>query len=424
MSASDLRLDVVTDDDGFAALRGEWADAAAADADPNVFLTWPWASTWWRHFGARDRVDGDEPRRETDLHIVVVRDHLGVVGIAPLYRERLGGGLLGMTVLRRLNHDAGDYGGMVLARRAEAAVKLLVDHLAAQLRRDVSVVVLSRLASDARFTRLLGDELVRHAATVETVVHPIGDACLYTDVRGGFDLAAQAKRHKIAQRLRRLGEQHGEVAFVDHTGDTLEDGLDRLVALHQRRWDALDAPMQGLLAVDAQREFLLDAARALDADGMLALRSLEAGGRPVAVELDFVHQRRLFLFKGAFDPAYAAFSPGQLLFHTVFAEGLAAGIEVFDFCRGDAPYKRRWTNRERHISTVTLSRPGLAGALARQRFRVLDAADRRLRPGRQWPGPPWQGRALPPRPWQGRRTAGGPRSRRSWPRRPQAHRPR
>jgi CelD/BcsL family acetyltransferase involved in cellulose biosynthesis len=87
----------------------------------------------------------------------------------------------------------------------------------------------------------------------------------------------------------------------------------------------------------------------------------------------------VFLFKGAFDPAFSAFSPGQLLHHKVFEDGLAAGVEVFDFCRGDAQYKRRWANGERHLSTVTLSRPGLAGAAARQRFRATRALERRVR---------------------------------------------
>lgn len=368
---SPLTLDVVDDDEGFAALRGEWADLAAADPDPNVFLTWPWVHTWWRHFGAG--------RDHHELHIVVVRDSLGVVGIAPLYRSRVGVGPLGATALQRINHDAGDYGGMLLSRRADETVALLVDHLGAQLHSDADVVVLSRLASDARFTGLLGDELVRHAATVETVIDQLGEACLFTDVRVGFSLSKQAKKHKIRQRLRRLGEQHGEVAFVAHTGDTLEAGLDRLVSLHDRRWEEIDEPMQGLLADPARRDFLLDAIRALDGEGMVTLLSIEADDRAVAVELDFVHENRLFLFKGAFDPDFAAFSPGQLLHHQVFEEGMADGVDVFDFCRGDAQYKRRWANGERHLSTVTLSRPGLAGATARQRFRVARAVERRIR---------------------------------------------
>jgi CelD/BcsL family acetyltransferase involved in cellulose biosynthesis len=368
---TDLRLDVVDDAEGFADLRGEWADAAAADADPNVFLTWQWAHTWWRHFGAG--------RPGHALHIVVVRDPQGVVGIAPLYRSRVGVGPLATTALQRINHDSGDYGGMLLARRADEAVTLLVDHLGAQLHSGVAVVVLSRLASDARFTALLGDELVRHAGTVETVVDQLDDECLFTDVRDGFDLGRQAKKHKIRQRLRRLEDRHGEVTFVTHTGDTLEAGLERLLSLHDRRWDQLDESMQGLMAEPDRREFLLDAIRALDAEGMVTLVSIEAGGAPVAVELDFVHRGRVFLFKGAFDPDYAAFSPGQLLHHKVFEDGLAGGVEVFDFCRGDAQYKRRWATGQRRLSTITLSRPGLSGAAARQRFRATRALARRLR---------------------------------------------
>ena len=374
---TDLRLDVVTDDDGFSALRGEWSDLAAGDPEPNVFLTWPWAHAWWQHFG--------RGRAHHTLHIVVVRDTLGPVGLAPLYTSRVGVGPLATTAMQRINHDAGDYGGMLLGRRADEAVALLVDHLGAQLQGDQAVVVLSRLASDARFTALLGDELVRHAATVETLVDQLGDACLYTDVSEGFDLAKQAKKHKIRQRLRRLTEAHDPVSFVTHTGDTLEEGLDRLVSLHDRRWDEIDAPMQGLLADPARREFLLDAIRALDAEGKVTLLSIEAAGTPVAVELDFVHERRVFLFKGAFDPDYAAYSPGQLLHHKVFEDGLAAGVEVFDFCRGDAQYKRRWANGERHLATLTLSRPGLAGAAARQRFRATRALERRVRARRSSP---------------------------------------
>ncbi len=369
---TDLTLDVVGDDAGFAELRGQWADVASVDPDPNVFLTWPWAHAWWRHFGAGR--DGHE------LHIVVIRDGEGIVGIAPLYRSRVGVGPLTTTALQRINHDSGDYGGMLLARRADDAVALLVEHLGAQLHSDVGVVVLSRLASDARFTALLGEELVRHAATVETVVEQLGEACLFTDVHDdSFNLAKQAKKHKIRQRLRRLGEQHTSVTFVEHTGDSLEAGLDRLVSLHDRRWEEIDEPMQGLLAEPDRREFLLDAIRALDAEAMVTLLSIEADGTPVAVELDFVHENRVFLFKGAFDPEYSAFSPGQLLHHKVFEDGLADGIDVFDFCRGDAQYKRRWATGERHLSTVTLSRPGLSGAASRQRFRVNRAVARRLR---------------------------------------------
>jgi len=366
---SDLTIEVVDDDERFAALRGVWADLEDADPDVNVFLSWPWVSTWWRHFGAE--------RNDRALHVVVIRDGDTVAGIAPLFRTRGGPRPLAPVSLQRIAPDAGDYGGMLLGRRADEVVAVLVDHLAAQLRRDVGVVHLTRLASDARFTRLLGDELVRRSATVEPVVDQLDDACLFTDVAAGFDLRKQTKKHKIRRYHGRLTEQHGEVTFVHHTGPSLDEGLDRLVTLHDRRWAELDEPMQGLMADPAAQEFLLDAIRALDGEGSVRLLSVEAGGTPVGVELDLLRRHRLFLFKGAFDPDYAAFSPGQLLHHRVFEDGLAEGVEIFDFCRGDASYKRRWTNGERRLATVTLSRPGLVGAVGRQRFRAARAIARR-----------------------------------------------
>ncbi len=368
---SDLDVQVITTLGGFGRLRAEWTLAVGADPDTNVVLTWEWARTWWEHFGAR-----------AELHIVVIRDAEGVVAIAPLLRSRVGAGATGAPTLQRIAHDAGDYGGIVLVRREAEAVSALVDHLADRLRRgDVAVVVLSRLASDTRFSRVLGDELASRSATLATRAEPLEEACLFTDVREGFDLAKQAKKHKIRQRVRRLEEHHGAVRIVGHTGDTLEVGLDRLIDLHEARWAEIDEPMRGLLAGPATQAFLLDAIRMLDAEHRVRLFTLEAAGRPVAVELDLQLGRCTFLFKGAFDPGFAAFSPGQLLTHHVFQEGLAQGVEVFDFCRGDPLYKRRWTNGERHLTTVSLTRAGIAGELALRRFKIGRAIARR------WPRP-------------------------------------
>jgi CelD/BcsL family acetyltransferase involved in cellulose biosynthesis len=72
-----------------------------------------------------------------------------------------------------------------------------------------------------------------------------------------------------------------------------------------------------------------------------------------------------------------------LLHHKVFEDGLADDVVVFDFCRGDADYKRRWANGERHLATLTLSRTGLPGALARQRFRAGRAVAGRLQARRR-----------------------------------------
>ena len=138
---SPLTVEVVDTAAGFDLLHDEWNTAAAAAANPNVFLTWEWLHTWWRHFG--------EDRSGARLHVVLVRDDEGIVAAAPWFRARPGVGPVHATVLQQISHDAGDYGGIVLVRRHDEAVDALLTHLAGETSSGTSAVVLSRLASDS-----------------------------------------------------------------------------------------------------------------------------------------------------------------------------------------------------------------------------------------------------------------------------------
>lgn len=361
MSVAPLTVEVVDDVASFDALRDRWNDAAEASTDLNVFLTWEWLRTWWRHFG--------EPQPDHRLHVVVVSDPDGMVAAAPLFRWQRRRGPLRVTALRQISHDAGDYGGILLVRRPDEAVRLLVDHLAAQVRAGVDLVVLSRLASDGTFLATLRPALAR--ARVAAHEADLGDACPYTDLRDGYDLRRHLKKHKVRQRLRRLTEKHADTTFTYHSGDTLDEGLDRLVGVHRRRWEAHPDEEQGQLADPRHEAFLLDAVRALDTQDRVRLLTLTADDTTVAADLDFALGNHVWLFKGAFDPDYGEFSPGQLVTYRIFEDSIERGMAEIDFMRGDHPYKRRWTNAERRLVTVTLTRPGPRGRLAHSRYRAV-----------------------------------------------------
>ena len=357
-------VDVVDRTEAFEALRDEWDAAVAASVDPNVFLTWEWLHTWWQHFGV-----GSSRSR---LHLVIVRDEHGIAAAAPLFELDRGVRPMASTTLRQVGYDAGDYGGIVLVRRLDEAVDALLEHLAEQLRGDVDQVVLSRLASDSVTLEHLRAALGRapHDRRLATAELEADDSvCPYTDVRDGYDMIRPLRKNRVPQRLRRLGEAH-EVEFTYHTGPTLEQGITWLADLHERRWADRQAEFSGLLADKAATEFLNDAIRALDSAGWLRMLTLTADGKPVAVRLDFEYAKRVYMLKNAIDPEFSAFGPGHITHARVLEEGMARGVEEFDFLRGDHDYKRRWSNGERHLLAVNLRRPGLVGELARQRSRV------------------------------------------------------
>jgi CelD/BcsL family acetyltransferase involved in cellulose biosynthesis len=369
--SSPLTVEVVESPEAFDALHDEWNAAALASVDANVFLTWEWLRTWWRHFG--------EGRTDAHLHIVVLRDAEGLVAAAPLYRTERGMGPVRVAVLQRISHDAGDYGGILLVRRYDEAIDTLLAHCTAKLRGHAAVV-LSRLTSDSVLLARLRVAAADPALAGQVVIteSELPDAvCPFTDVRDGYNLTKHLKKHKIRQRMRRLEEKH-EVAFEYHSGATLDEGLDRLVAVHQARWDEREEAMQGLFADSEHADFLLDGIRALDGAGWLRLLTLTADGRTVSAELDFDFAGRVYMFKGAFDPSFGEYSPGQLTHYRVFEDGIERGVQEFDFMRGDHPYKRRWANADRSLIMVTLTRPGLAGKLAAGRHRAARTLETRF----------------------------------------------
>lgn len=378
----DLGLRVVVDPGELASLRDEWDAAAAADPTPNVYLTWEWVGTWWDHFGA-----------DNELHVLVIRDATGVVAIAPLQRARIGTGRLAVQVIQRISPEAGDYGGVLLVRRQAEAVEMIVDHLERAVRdRWVAAVMISRLRDDDPFVPLLRAALERRSGSLAADEDELSGACPFTDVREGFDLNAQAKKNQVGRRLRRLAEQHDDVEFTYHSGESLDAGFERLLEVHDRRWAGRESEMQGLLAEPDRTAFLLAAARALDDRGWLRLLTLSADGRPVAAELDFEYRRRMFMFKGAFDPAYRSFAPGQLLFHRVIEDALDSGVEIVDWGRGEEPYKRQWANGEHNQVTVTVTRAGLPGRLDAQRLHAARALERPSRRRRRRAGRHRRGR--------------------------------
>jgi CelD/BcsL family acetyltransferase involved in cellulose biosynthesis len=347
-----LAIEVVSELGEFRNLQHAWNQAHETSIDPNIFLSWEWISTWWHHFG-----------KGAELNVLVVRDGDSVVGIAPFGRWVARRGPLRLTVLRPLSFDAGDYGGALLVRREADVANVMISYLCAQVRSGGTIAILPRLPSDSRLLELARVVLASDP-TISAREQTLGGTCPFTDVTQNFNLAQTAKRHKIGQRWRRLTDGR-TVEFAYHTGTALERGLDQLQEVHASRWAGRATELQGMLGVDPSREaFFLNAVRALDERGWVRLLTLTADDRPVAADLSFEFRSRLYMFKGAFDPEFSEFSPGQLSIHRMFEDGISRGVKTFDFMRGGHAYKSRWANGERELFTLTITRAGIRGQLA------------------------------------------------------------
>ena len=56
------------------------------------------------------------------------------------------------------------------------------------------------------------------------------------------------------------------------------------------------------------------------------------------------YEQRMYLLKPGFDPEFAAFSPGSLLFYLALQECHGSSVILYDFLGYDDAWKRQWAD--------------------------------------------------------------------------------
>jgi CelD/BcsL family acetyltransferase involved in cellulose biosynthesis len=117
-----LSIDVARAESEVDGVAAGWRRFAESAATP--FQTYEWHRAWWDLVGSRDS--------RQERHIVCVRDHGRLVGLAPLRVERDGG----RSVLRFLTESWADYQDVLVDTGfpdQEAVLGALLDHASAGL---------------------------------------------------------------------------------------------------------------------------------------------------------------------------------------------------------------------------------------------------------------------------------------------------
>jgi len=160
------------------------------------------------------------------------------------------------------------------------------------------------------------------------------------------------RRWFLRNRMKRLSKL-GRVSLETVTGgadllDALEDGY-RLEAA------AWKGKAGSAIQCDAslRRFYTLLAQRAAER-GWLRLQFLKLDDKRIAFAYCLAYADRMYLLKPGFDPEFAAFSPGNLLFYRALEECHSSRIVAYDFLGYDDHWKRQWANQFIAHSTLFL----------------------------------------------------------------------
>lgn len=316
----------------------EWDDLATrVGASP--FMRPGWLLGYWRSREVR-----------TPLHLVCLRDHDRLVGLAPLH--------VCDGVLRSLGH---------------AAQTPFVPLAEPGTRESLAAAMLDRRWSRLSLTYLPGDD----PATDELVhaARALGwrsqarfyERTVEIDLTGGLEAVESRlsgkKRANLRRRRRRLGEL-GELTFTINDGrDAWRDDLDRFIALEASGWKGPRGSGTAIACRPESQRFFAEMAGWAAAAGTLRLSFVGLDGRPLAALLGLEDGDAYYAVRTAYDESYRQHSPSDVLLHHHIADLSARGAARLVILGRDEPYKREWSEEGRDHVIAHLFPPTLRGRL-------------------------------------------------------------
>lgn len=297
----------------------QWAEVLAESATPSVFLTHAWQRIWWEHFG-----EGKE------LHLLSVWAGGRLAGIAPLVRDEDGAfGFSGGV-------DVSDYLDFIaLPEYRDFVFAQVLDYLRAQgcTRADFHCIP----AASPTVEQFTG--AAAYAGFLVTTRNE--DVCPILPLPESWDaflgLLSKKDRHELRRKLRRL-EGAGEFRIYApdrrNDPDALAQDLTDFFRLHrlsrEEKAEFMTQEMEAFFRATAQHFVPL---------GVQKTYFMELDGVRVAAAICFDQHNNLYLYNSGYDHAYSHLSVGLLLKALCIRDAIETGKAVFDFLRGDEPYK-------------------------------------------------------------------------------------
>ena len=330
---AEIRVETISDYQAFLDLEPVWNEVAAAAGLDHPFLEHAWVRTWWECFGAG-----------STLQILVLKAGDQTVAIAPLILTPIR--MWGIKV-RRLGFFYNAHvprADFLIAQRPEEAYRAIWNHLSRS--RNWDLLQLCQLPEgSATLEAIPGLAAPDHCQ----IVTWLSGASPYLPLRASWgqylDSLPGKHRSNLRNRFKRLnGIGPVEVELIT-SGEKLTDALEAGLQLEAAAWKG-EARTAISCDPDVSKFYSTLARRAAER-GWMRLDFLRAGPQRVAFDYSLSYKNRIHLLKLGYDPAYAPYSPSNLLLFMVLQSAFERGVREYDFLGESADWKVQWTKHSR-----------------------------------------------------------------------------
>ena len=339
-----LTIRVITDSKEFESLRETWDGLLEKSYDNNIYLTWEWLFTWWKHYGEGKK-----------LSILLIEDEGRIIGIAPLMQSRYRKGFIKFDVLENICSTNCDYSGIILTQRKEEAMTTLLAYLGRIISSSNIILRISQILKDSEFLSLLRKQ---HPPFAKSLIlnERVLTTCPYMSLPATWDEYFYSLRRKrrgnLSRALKSLQKDHTVEFEKCAPSNNLRESMQIFFDLHQKRWR--EQGISGIFAEQKEREFYTDVAGSFSEKGWLDLTFINVDTKAASAVFGLKYERKFYYMVTAFASEYTNHSLGNLHIMYLIEDAIKNGLKEFDFLKGDEVYKLYWARLARENMQVVL----------------------------------------------------------------------
>lgn len=291
------------------------------DVDPMSGFDWNYS--WWKSF-----------QKMGDLHLITFEQAGEVVGLAPFFVDRW----FGLSRLRFL--AAGDVCSDYIDIICDPAhYELCAASFAQYIRAMNFDMVELECTKGNRLAQLLSPQLEDNYRIDQREAEPTWRLDLPKSWEEFVSSTKSSLRRKIKKAVRRIDSGEIEISSTAD-GLDLDSAFKVLEQLHTQRFNSMDKP--GVFADDRFTDFLNASAKELCSRGKCEIVVAAKNGKPFATQIYFEGKEGFQFYQSGCDPDTMKLEPGHLMFTFMVRRAIERGDHVFDFLRGNEPYKLFW----------------------------------------------------------------------------------
>ena len=318
-----MNLQLITTISEFSNLKDGWSKLLNNCEDNQVFFTWEWINTYIV------KLLSDEEK----LFIILLKDRGRYIAIAPLKIKNTIVFYSKEKLLTNLTDMTTDYNSIIIDKSYN--YKKIIEKIVDTLKENSDkwdIMRLQNINEKSYLIQNLYEVLMKkELSSVSIYTNTVCPYLKYTDL----DVKSNKKQiNDISRRKRKIENDSNIDMYINEEFN--EEVFNKLIEFKNDKYS------QGVLNNSKIVDFYKEISKKMPEN--IHFSYMRADDKIVAVHFGFKDKNKIYYYMPSFDPEYGNKGVGMILLKEII-DSEQGNVKIFDFLRGNEPYKFIWTDR-------------------------------------------------------------------------------